>query len=103
MFRMIKVTGESLSPLFHEGDYVLISTIPFVVKRVKAGDTILFQHPSYGTLIKQVEWVDSEDGELSVTGIHPNSVDSRRFGPIRREDVIGKVLWHIPRPAVRGK
>ena len=33
MFRMIQVTGESLSPLFHEGDYVLVTTIPFVVKQ----------------------------------------------------------------------
>jgi nickel-type superoxide dismutase maturation protease len=99
MFRMIQVTGESLSPLFHEGDYVFITTIPFVVKRVKAGDTILFRHPSYGTLIKQVEQADREQGTLSVIGTHPNSVDSRRFGPIRQEDVIGKVIWHIPRPA----
>jgi nickel-type superoxide dismutase maturation protease len=99
MFRMIQVTGESLSPLFHEGDYVFITTIPFVVKRVKAGDTILFRHPTYGTLIKQVEQADREQGTLSVIGTHPNSVDSRRFGPIRQEDVIGKVIWHIPRPA----
>jgi nickel-type superoxide dismutase maturation protease len=99
MFRMIKVTGESLSPLFHEGDYVFITTIPFVVNRVKTGDTILFRHPAYGTLIKQVERVDAEQDSLSVIGTHPNSVDSRRFGPIRREDVIGKVLWHFPKPA----
>jgi nickel-type superoxide dismutase maturation protease len=99
MFRMIRVTGESLSPLFHEGDYVFITTIPFVVKRVKAGDTILFRHPTYGTLIKLVEQADREQGTLSVIGTHANSVDSRRFGPIRQEDVIGKVIWHIPRPA----
>ena len=99
MFRMIQVTGESLSPLFREGDYVLVTTIPFVVKRVKAGDTILFRHPIYGTLIKQVEGIDAVLGTLSVIGTHPDSVDSRRFGPIRQEDVIGKVLWRIPRPA----
>ena len=99
MLRMIKVTGESLSPLFHEGDYVLITTIPFVVNKIKAGDMVVFQHPSYGTLIKQVERADREQGTLSVIGINPNSVDSRRFGPIRRQDVIGRVIWHIPRPA----
>ena len=99
MIRIVKVAGESLSPLFHEGDYVLITTIPFVVNKIKAGDMIVFQHPSYGTLIKQVEWANREDGTLSVTGINPKSVDSRRFGPIRSQDVIGKVIWHIPRPA----
>ena len=99
MIRMIKVTGESLSPLFHEGDYVLITTIPFVVNKIKVGDTIVFQHTSYGTLIKQVEQANREEGTLSVIGTNPNSVDSRRFGPIRREDVIGKVIWHIAKPA----
>jgi len=99
MLRMIKVTGESLSPFFQEGDYVLITTIPFLLNKIKAGDTIVFQHPAYGTLIKQVERVNGEEGMLSVVGTNPNSVDSRRFGPIRREDVIGKVIWHIGRPA----
>jgi signal peptidase I len=99
MFRMIKVTGESLSPLFHEGDYVFITTIPFVVNKIRAGDTILFRRSASEAWIKQVEWVDDEQGTLSVVGLHPNSVDSRRFGPIRREDVIGKVIWHIARPA----
>ena len=99
MLRMIKVTGESLSPLFHEGDYVLITTVPFVVNKIKAGDTIVFQQLGYGTLIKQVEQANREEGTLVVAGLDPNSVDSRRFGPILRGDVIGKVIWHIPRPA----
>ena len=99
MLRMVRVTGESLSPLFQEGDYVLITTIPFVVNKIKAGDTIVFLNPSYGTLIKQVEQANREEGTISVVGLNPNSVDSRRFGPIRWEDVIGKVIWHIARPA----
>ena len=99
MIRMIKVTGESLSPLFREGDYALVATIPFVVNQIKAGDTVLFRHPAYGTLIKQVEYANLDEGTISVVGIHPNSVDSRRFGPIQRKDVIGKVILRIARPA----
>jgi nickel-type superoxide dismutase maturation protease len=98
MLRMIKVTGESLSPQFQEGDYVLIATIPFVVNNIKSGDTIVFQHPGYGTMIKNVECVDNLEDMISVTGTNPNSVDSRRFGPIPRKDVIGKVVWHIASP-----
>lgn len=98
MLRMIKVTGESLSPLFHEGDYVLITTIPFMICKIKPGDTVVFQHPSYGTLIKQVESTALDEGSISVIGTNPDSVDSRRFGPIQREDVVGKVIWHIAMP-----
>jgi signal peptidase I len=98
MLRMIKVTGESLSPLFLEGDYVLITTIPFMIRKIKPGDTIVFQHPFYGMLIKQVESASPDQGSISVIGLNPNSVDSRRFGPVQREDVMGKVIWHISRP-----
>jgi len=98
MIRMIMVTGESLSPTFHEGDYVVITTIPFVIDKIKSGDTIVFRHPSYGMLIKQVERIDLKKNAIFVSGLNHYSVDSRRFGPIQREDVIGKVIWHLARP-----
>jgi nickel-type superoxide dismutase maturation protease len=96
---MIKVTGESLSPLFHEGDYVLIATIPFMIRKIRPGDTIVFQHPTYGIMIKQVESAAPDDGSISVIGASPNSVDSRQFGPVTRQALIGRVIWHIPKSA----
>jgi type IV secretory pathway protease TraF len=33
-----------------------------------------------------------------VVGAHPQSVDSRQFGPVSRDALIGKLVWHIPRP-----
>ena len=98
MLRLLKVAGDSLLPEFQEGDFVLVSRIPFLLSPIKAGDVVAFRHPMYGTLIKRVERV-AEDGEsLFVVGTHPNSVDSRQFGAIRREEAIGKLLWHIKKP-----
>ncbi|OGO25172.1 MAG: hypothetical protein A2W33_09655 [Chloroflexi bacterium RBG_16_52_11] len=97
MFRLIMVTGESLSPSYQEGDYVVVATIPFLLHRINAGDTIVFHHDKYGNMIKQVDSVDDPEGRVYVVGTNPNSVDSWRFGPIRREDITGKVIWHIPR------
>jgi signal peptidase I len=97
MFRLIMVTGESLSPSYLEGDYVVVATIPFLLQRINAGDIIVFRHDTYGMMIKQVESVDNPEERVYVIGTDPNSVDSRRFGPIRREDITGKVIWHIPR------
>jgi len=100
MFRLIKVTGESLSPSYREGDYVVVTTIPFLLRRVKAGDRIVFQNELYGLMIKQVKEIDYEEGKVYVVGSHPYSVDSRHFGAIERQDVTGKVIWHIPRRKV---
>ena len=95
MFGILKVTGDSLAPDYREGDFVLVVKIPFLLKRLGRGDTIVFKHPDYGILIKRIDSLDTDGGEIYVTGTQPNSVDSRRFGPIRYRDVMGKVIWHI--------
>lgn len=74
----------------------MVLTIPFF--RFKVGDTILFQHPTYGKMIKIIDCIESD--KIRVIGTHPDSIDSRRFGPIDRESVLGKVIWHIRRPVI---
>jgi len=98
MFRIVKVTGESLSPFYQEGDYVVITTIPFLLRRLKPGATIVFSHDQYGMLIKQVKQVITHGNMIEVTGLNRYSVDSRTFGPIPLSAVIGKVIWHIAKP-----
>jgi nickel-type superoxide dismutase maturation protease len=94
MIKFIKVTGDSLSPAYKEGDYVMLVTVPFF--SFKRGDTIVFRQPQYGTMIKNIDSIDSD--KIFVVGTHPRSTDSRQFGPIQRGDVVGKVIWHIKKP-----
>jgi nickel-type superoxide dismutase maturation protease len=95
MIQILKVTGESLSPFFIEGDFVVVSKIPFVLRKIKAGDIVVFRHPVYGTMIKKVEHISPDGEEFFVLGTHPESTDSRQFGPLRRSQLTGKVIWHI--------
>ena len=95
MIQILKVTGESLSPSFLEGDFVVVSKIPFVLRRLKSGDIVVFRHPVYGTMVKQVEHISPDGEEISVIGTHPGSTDSRQFGPLWRGMLVGKVIWHI--------
>jgi signal peptidase I len=97
MLRLLKVTGYSLEPTYHEGDFVFVSKIPFLFVPPQPGDVIAFHQPGYGVLIKQVGQLSTESDDLYVTGTHPDSVDSRQFGPVHRGDVLGKVIWHIPK------
>lgn len=94
MIKFIKVKGDSLLPEYKEGDYVMILTNRFF--SFKVGDTVVFKHSEYGTMIKNIDVLDSD--KIHVVGTHPYSIDSRQFGPIRRSDVVGKVIWHIKQP-----
>lgn len=98
MLRLLKVTGRSLAPDYQDGDFVFASIIPVLLGRLRSGDVIVFQHETYGTLIKRVERVDAAQDALFVVGLPDDSVDSRRFGPISRRSVRGKVIWHIRNP-----
>jgi nickel-type superoxide dismutase maturation protease len=98
MLRLIKVAGNSLWPEYREGDFVLIVKIPFLFLRYQVGDVVVFRHPLYGTLIKKVAHIQPQDGGLYVVGNHPDSVDSRQFGAVLPQTILGKVIWHLRRP-----
>ena len=99
MLRLIKVSGDSLSPEYQEGDFVIISKIPFFFNDLVPGDTVVFHHPLYGIMIKRVERIEPDGEHVFVMGSHPNSVDSRQFGSLRKRSLLGKVIWHIRRPS----
>lgn len=94
MLRLLKVTGDSLTPEYQGGDFVLVSKIPFLFSPPAPGDVVAFHQPGYGTLIKRIHDI-TPDGKLDVMGSHPGSVDSRVFGPIHRANLLGKVIWHF--------
>jgi signal peptidase I len=94
MLRLFKITGKSLEPIYQEGDFVLTSKIPFLMRAPRAGDFIVFRHPRLGVLIKCIERV-TPAGALYVTGNRPSSHDSDDFGVIAPEYVLGKVVAAI--------
>lgn len=95
MLRLFKVRGNSLSPDFYEGDYVLTLSTPFPAGKIKEGDVITFKQPGYGLLIKRVRSILDDGHRFDVRGSLIDSTDSRDFGPILPEQVTGKVIWHI--------
>ena len=97
MFRIQKVTGDSMFPDFRAGDFVLIVTARFVRKRLKSGDVIVFEHKLYGNLIKRIAAFDPETADAYVEGTRLDSLDSRRLGTIRRDAIRGKVIAHFPK------
>ena len=99
MLQLLKVSGLSLWPLYEDGDYVLIAHLPLarLAGGIKAGDVLVFRHPDIGIMIKQVERILPGSGDIFVVGANERSLDSRNFGAISPQAVIGKVIWHIKR------
>jgi len=99
MIKIIKVTGESLSPFFLSGDYVIVGKFPLKLGGINVGDIIVFPHPKFGLLIKKVQSVNIETHHFFVEGSHPNSLTSDQIGPINLSTIFGKVLFHIKKPS----
>jgi signal peptidase I len=94
MLRLFKVSENSLSPIYQEGDFVVTVKIPFFFSP-QPGDIVVFNQPGYGTMIKLVQRVSPQAGEFYVVGTQPESVDSRQFGLVKKKNLLGKVVWHI--------
>ncbi len=98
MLKIIKVTGNSLSPLFLPGDYVIVRTSRSILRSVKTGATVVFDHPDFGRLIKNVHTNHPTSKNMKVIGAHENSISSHKLGPIPYSDLLGKVILHIKKP-----
>jgi hypothetical protein len=98
MIRIVKVTGDSLSPVYLNGDYVVLITWRGLLFDFKEGDVITFQDDKLGTLIKVIDQIDSANRTLLVKGFHPLSTGSNQIGPVPKHSILGKVILHIKKP-----
>lgn len=98
MLQIFKVSGRSLWPDYKEGDFVIIIKIPLFLRSFDPGDVVVFTHPIFGVMIKRVESYDPSQEIMTVLGTQPDSIDSRRFGPIPKGSITGKVIFHIRNP-----
>ena len=101
MFKLFRITGNSLDPEIKEGDFVLVTRIPFLLNSLKIGDMIVFKHPDHGTLIKLITGIEDNQHKISFVGTNAFSLDSRQIGPVDKDAIIGRVLIHFPRTTRR--
>ena len=95
MINIIKVTGNSLSPFFLPGDFVITFMGKKTLSNLQPGDMVIFDHPEYGTLIKIVKDHLTNSSSLVVEGSNPDSTSSHKLGPIPYNAVRGKVIYSV--------
>ena len=82
-----------MEPCFKEGDYVLANKLFFSLKK---GDVVVIRHPKNREkfLLKRInkvlgnKYIASGDNKKY-------SIDSRHFGPINKDLIVGKLIMHI--------
>ncbi len=95
------VEGDSMRPTLRPGDYLLVSRLARVGRSPAPGDVVVLRDPQRQgmTLVKRVE--AAEAGRYFVRGDNDAaSRDSRAFGPVRREGIVGRAwlrYWPLPR------
>jgi nickel-type superoxide dismutase maturation protease len=95
LLRRFKITGHSMEPTFLQGTEVLVSSLPYLFLRPKAGDVIAFKNKADKKIyIKRV--AEIRNSAFYVLGDNKqDSRDSKNFGLITKKDIIGKVIHKL--------
>jgi signal peptidase I len=104
-YKRIEVRGDSMSPNYNDGDWLLFRMLPAKSKaNGLVGKVVLIQRESeFGTdflLVKRVTQVSRRNNEIAIWVEGDNkekSTDSRSWGPLNSDEVIGKLILRYRR------
>ncbi|OGY24913.1 MAG: hypothetical protein A2Y57_01210 [Candidatus Woykebacteria bacterium RBG_13_40_7b] len=87
--RRFKVKGNSMKPNFWGGQYLVAFSW---FKSLKIGDVVVLDGPSLSKkIVKRIAKI--KNNQYFVVGDNLNkSLDSRSFGWVKKEDILGKVI-----------
>lgn len=90
MFTRVRIVGPSMEPALRNGDWWLVRR----GGRVRPGDVIAFRHPHRpeALLVKRVSHAEA-DGWWVLGDRVDASEDSRRFGAVPHDALVGRLLW----------
>ena len=90
MIKLVKVTGQSMSPTLQDGDYVITKK----PRHYRAGLIYVINHSDLGRIIKRLQ--DTKHDRCFFIGDNPKaSTPSSLIGAVQRQRVVGQVMWVI--------
>ena len=100
MARRLVVEGDSMRPTLLAGDRVV--AVPW--GRVRPGDLVAVRDPRQPERVLVKRAVGVGEVEIDVRGDSPeHSTDSRHFGPVPRDLVLGRVVYRYAPPDRAGR
>lgn len=97
----VVVEGNSMSPSYNQGDWLIIRRLSGQEHRLKIGKLYLISDPARPgvKLLKRLTQTRIEHGVIRcwVEGDNPESTDSRSWGWLEARQIVGKVLLRYKR------
>ena len=90
LFSIFKTSGHSMLPKIKNGSFFIVSSIPIRISGLNKEDIVVFKNENKN-IVKKI--VKIENNLIFVEG--ENKSDSKKFRPIKKREVIGKVIWII--------
>lgn len=95
-FSTVGVSGNSMSPAYNQGDFLLIRSFSGQPHTLSIGQVYLVQDPNREgvKLLKRLKETQIENGVIRywVEGDNKESTDSRSWGWLEADKFVGKVL-----------
>lgn len=93
-----RISGASMFPLLKSGDEVLVNHRAYRRKSPTLGDIVLARHPQRPDfpIIKRITALSGDDAYFLSGDNAAESTDSRSFGAIKRQAIIGHVICRFP-------
>ncbi len=96
--KRFRIAGYSMLPALRPGDEVLVNLTAYRRAIPRPGDIVLARHPHRRDVrvIKRIESV-LDDDRFRLSGDNPSeSTDSRSFGAVPGEQILGQVTSRLP-------
>jgi len=94
----VRVTGNSMLPSYQAGDFLLVERVSYRFRSPRTGEVVVFFAPPRGVLIKRVCKVRADDAVYVLGDNSEWSNDSRSFGYVPRDYIIGRAIFiYFPR------
>ena len=90
-----RIEGESMTPALSAGERVFVNKAAYLFSRPRPGDLVVVRDPRQPErlLLKRIDREAGPRGWLVLGDNAPGSTDSRQFGPVGRELIVGKVWF----------
>lgn len=94
-FARYEVSGESMAPALNPGDWIAVDIAAYSSRPPRRGHVVLARDPrdSQRTLVKRVGSVDIHGDTWLLGDNAASSTDSRTFGTVAPDAIVGRVRW----------
>jgi len=96
LFGICKIIGDSMSPGFNEGDFVIYMRKLMPWKAYQAQDLVVVDHPRYGIILKRIVEQNAQK-QYQLQSDNAKGVSSTELGLCSDESIKGKVIYHARR------